>query len=948
MDAKHFGHQGSLLLTHNQPTVAQTVLESGALLGGIGPEFSATMADALRNERRSADRKDRLAAPGAEPRDVLLWYAEAVRRGAHEPWVVQAAAAFAVNYWEDAVELNWHATVLGANADPAMLWASTIFAAISINRGEIAAYALGVLADARPDDPRLTALHSLVEQGLSESALSVLDDDSLRELARVFQDVGGVEGIAAVATALLNRDPSDMETREAYAGMLEDALLGAPGAPDLGSFHPTGAGRALLAISEAMTDDEDGRWQRRKLFAQLKGGESPEKMLAEMVANGTDFHALSDAFVFALVDALLYRSQRYEPARNLADYGVMRAAFDDPRLYRLHGYMTFLQGERLHGHASLLQARRIDPLAIELDDATRLRDMYFPDVNLFGDCFDADMTEPIGEALGHLLTGDFEKAQARALEGLTQARGRALPELELHLILGECHSRTGKMSPRSLKNFRRALDLLGDIRGGLSLPGDVGGADRLANAVAAKSLVVTEFAGLPGEALHVSQNLKLQSLADVLAGAAGIAPETAQEYVAGLGDAFQLDPPDVAPETLFAGLSEAPPSADAPWGEAWSAELAPTITEQRMAAREAAVTTPTWPKIAELNELVTHLAEGDIFLEYALFPDSAFVVVALPDDAEVVRVPLDKSLVQTARYAWACAAQPPADPENWSAEDIWPLQVLYSTLIAPIAHWLEGVQRIIVAPGGALQRVPFGALHDGETFLGDTFDILQVPNASMFAHSQLPTGGFQLQAAAVADPDGTWSSAAVAANALSMMFPNSQVVQGQSITGEQAMGLLGAAAIVHFSAPAFIDPDFPSASPMFLGKGVSEPECVLQPCTMFSFEAAPALVVADCMTSEPGRLGTDHEATHPGTAFHLGGAATVVATAWRGDATTTGLLFAEFYNQLRTFPVAAAMRKAQAKIRSNKATSHPYFWAAPICSGRGDLSIEALTAANVI
>ena len=59
---------------------------------------------------------------------------------------------------------------------------------------------------------------------------------------------------------------------------------------------------------------------------------------------------------------------------------------------------------------------------------------------------------------------------------------------------------------------------------------------------------------------------------------------------------------------------------------------------------------------------------------------------------------------------------------------------LYGVLVAPAADALRHVERLIVVPHGASHHVPFHALHDGERFLIERFEISYSPSAELLKH----------------------------------------------------------------------------------------------------------------------------------------------------------------------------------------------------------------------
>jgi CHAT domain-containing protein len=69
--------------------------------------------------------------------------------------------------------------------------------------------------------------------------------------------------------------------------------------------------------------------------------------------------------------------------------------------------------------------------------------------------------------------------------------------------------------------------------------------------------------------------------------------------------------------------------------------------------------------------------------------------------------------------------------------------------------------------------------------------------------------------------------------------------------------------------------------------------------------------------------------------FLRGGVPHVVASRWDVDSRVTGHLMEAFYSQLFSGQkVAHALRQVRIEMLANKATSHPYYWAAFAAFGR--------------
>ena len=73
------------------------------------------------------------------------------------------------------------------------------------------------------------------------------------------------------------------------------------------------------------------------------------------------------------------------------------------------------------------------------------------------------------------------------------------------------------------------------------------------------------------------------------------------------------------------------------------------------------------------------------------------------------------------------------------------------------------------------------------------------------------------------------------------------------------------------------------------------------------------------------------------SAFLTAGAPAVVATLWPVDDRTTERLMDAFYSELgRGATIAAALRAAQAVVRADPTTRHPFYWAGFVAIGEAD------------
>jgi len=93
------------------------------------------------------------------------------------------------------------------------------------------------------------------------------------------------------------------------------------------------------------------------------------------------------------------------------------------------------------------------------------------------------------------------------------------------------------------------------------------------------------------------------------------------------------------------------------------------------------------------------------------------------------------------------------------------------------------------------------------------------------------------------------------------------------------------------------------------------------------------VVLSSCQSA----LGSDNpgrEFASLASAFTVAGAPTVIASLWRVDDASTGLLFSEFYRNLkRGMGKTEALRQAKLSLKGKAMTASPHLWSPFILLG---------------
>ena len=254
---------------------------------------------------------------------------------------------------------------------------------------------------------------------------------------------------------------------------------------------------------------------------------------------------------------------------------------------------------------------------------------------------------------------------------------------------------------------------------------------------------------------------------------------------------------------------------------------------------------------------------------------------------------------------------------------------LYRDLLAPAFEMVK--KRIVyIAPHGPLHYVPFAAIHDGREYLVDRYTLVTIPSGTVLTYLEKKRGAADGPTVVLANPD-------LGDNRLDLPYaeregtvirrqrPDTILLTRTSATKKQARALAAKAGVLHFAAHASLNLDQPLESAVLLTPG-EEQNGQLTAGEIFGLKLPPSLVVLSACETGLGPLASGDELIGLTRAFMFAGAPHVVATLWQIADESTALLMEEFYTQLRSQPVADALRLAQMNIR--RRYPHPYHWAA--------------------
>lgn len=261
------------------------------------------------------------------------------------------------------------------------------------------------------------------------------------------------------------------------------------------------------------------------------------------------------------------------------------------------------------------------------------------------------------------------------------------------------------------------------------------------------------------------------------------------------------------------------------------------------------------------------------------------------------------------------------------------LQQLHHALLGDALDSLPCIERLIVVPHGVSHHVPFHALHDGDRYLIERFEISYSPSADLLRHfagrrDYLHSASGAMSAGVVlayapegslphVATEGRWVAGASGAQLLSGTAASRSALEGQATR----------ARLLHIAAHAAFNPEEPMLSWIQLADGR------LTTLDVFSMELRCSLVTLSACETALGVSGAGDELMGLSRAFLYAGAPSLVLSLWMVEDQTSAVLMREFYAALRAGrSKAAALRQAQvALLRKEVDTgidaSGPFFWA---------------------
>jgi hypothetical protein len=267
------------------------------------------------------------------------------------------------------------------------------------------------------------------------------------------------------------------------------------------------------------------------------------------------------------------------------------------------------------------------------------------------------------------------------------------------------------------------------------------------------------------------------------------------------------------------------------------------------------------------------------------------------------------------------------------------------------------IRRLIVVPDGALHRLPFDALRDGQDApLVSRYDLVIVPSATLWLDARRSDDRRSARALVVADPAfhaPTGEAATTRAAALDLglslgRLPHArrerravarhlrdvEAIEGASAT-EAAIKArdLGRYGLVHLAAHGVADESHPGRSALFLA-GTDDEDGLLQAREIAAMDWTGTLVVLSACQTAAGAVLDGEGVLSLARAFFQGGARAVIGTRWAVRDADAAWFFERFYRALGD-GLDAGQATTRAKREAIAEGLSPAIWAAVVLVGDG-------------
>jgi CHAT domain-containing protein len=336
------------------------------------------------------------------------------------------------------------------------------------------------------------------------------------------------------------------------------------------------------------------------------------------------------------------------------------------------------------------------------------------------------------------------------------------------------------------------------------------------------------------------------------------------------------------------------------------------------------------PELAQIQPIIP---PDTLLLQYYPAEDGLYIFVVTRDNYAIRHVEVPRAHLYELIRELRAGLDKPGGEESDSYKKA--RQLLYSFLLKPVLPEIEAKTEIEIIPAGLLWYVPFEILGDQEKqSLVDRKAVgyLFSSNIVNMLASIKRSGATESRLVAFGNPEGAdLPAAGEEVASIGKLFPSSLVLTGREATREAFREKAPLGTYLHIATHSILNrDDINNSYIQFAGE---KGHLSLGEIYGLSLPQAQLVVLSSCQSA----LGSDNpgrEFASLASAFTVAGAPSVIASLWRADDASTGLLFNEFYRNLKKgMGKAEALRRAKLALKEKAITASPHFWSPFILLG---------------
>ncbi len=326
--------------------------------------------------------------------------------------------------------------------------------------------------------------------------------------------------------------------------------------------------------------------------------------------------------------------------------------------------------------------------------------------------------------------------------------------------------------------------------------------------------------------------------------------------------------------------------------------------------------------------IVSRLGPDEILVEYYGRGDELYAFVVTRERIEAVRL-------DGAGLADAVSALRRSVQSLKSRRHVRLTRGMYARLMRPLEASLQG-RILTVVPHGPLHYLPFAALNDGSRYLVDRYELRLLPSASVMQYLDKGSAASEdllaLGNPDLGNPEMDLPGAQEETRVIDRGWQNSRVLLRKLASEANFKTYAPGFRYLHLASHGEFNADDPLQSRMLLAPGEGE-DGSLTVGELYELDLNADMVTLSACETGLGDIQSGDDVIGLTRGFLYAGSRTIVASLWPVSDDATAYLMQRFYEELKTRPKAAALRRAQ--IATKARYPHPAFWSAFNLTGSG-------------